>query len=106
MLLLFLFTSSACVCIFEPANYFHVDNRTDQTLDFFIDGFQHGDAPPGEITEVITIAINPSNVYTADEKFLIEAKTKRGEVVYSEEFTWQELDDMDWTVVIPPPATP
>jgi hypothetical protein len=39
-----------------------------------------------------------------DFKYLIEAKTEDGEVVYSEEFTWQELDDMDWTIVIPPPA--
>jgi hypothetical protein len=44
-------------------------------------------------------------------KFLIEAKIKTGEaglygiygeVVYLEGFTWQELDDMDWTIVIPP----
>ena len=103
MLLLFLLTSSACVCLFDPANYFYVDNQTDQTLVFSIDELQHGNLPPGEITEIITIVINPSNVYTPDEKFLIEAKTSKGEVVYSEEFTWQELDDMDWTIVIPPP---
>ena len=82
-----------------------MDNRTDQTLDFFIDEFQHGDVPPGEITEIETIAISHVDIYAADTKFPIEAKTKWGEVVYLEEFTWQELDDMDWTIVIPPPAT-
>ena len=103
MLLLFLFTSSACVCIVDPANYYYVDNRTDQTLDFFVEGsgFPLVDAPPGEITEFVTIAI-PKDMYPADKMFLIEAKTKQGKVVYSEEFTWQELDDMDWTIVIPP----
>ena len=35
-------------------------------------------------------------------KYLIEAKTREGVLVYSKEFTWQELRDLKWTIVIPP----
>ena len=50
------------------------------------------------------MSIYPEDIYLAGAKFLIEAKTKPkdGEVVYSERFTWQELHDMDWKVVILP----
>ena len=93
----------ACL-IPDPATWLKVDNQTDQKLVIFIDGYSQGYIQPGRITEIVTRAIDPLNIYP-DRKYLIEAKTEDGEVVYSEKFTWQELDDMDWTTVIPPPAT-
>ncbi len=105
ILLISLSASSACGCIVDKFSHIWVDNRTDQTLDISIEGdyFPLTDAPPGEVTEFVTSVIDTVDIYP-DKKFLIEAKTKDGEVVYSEEFTWQELDDMDWTIVIPSPA--
>ena len=107
MLLLFLFISSACACIVEPGVDLLINNQTDQTLEIYIEGDRTilPKALPGETTKISTMLINPIDIYPDDHKFLIEAKTEEGEVVYSEEFTWQELDDMDWTIVIPPPAT-
>ena len=98
MLLLFLLTG----CWGDPGTRIRVNNLTDQTLVIFIDELQEADIPPGEIVAYDTTLIQPKNIYPADKKFLIEAKTKEGEVIYSQEFTWQELDDMDWKVVIPP----
>ncbi|UCH52015.1 MAG: hypothetical protein JSV54_04565, partial [Chloroflexota bacterium] len=86
----------------EPGHRYQVDNRTDQTLEIFIDNLRQCDAPPGEMSRSGTIDIPPYDIWP-DEKYAIEARTEDGEVVYSQEFTWQELDDMDWTIVIQPP---
>ncbi len=39
----------------------------------------------------------------AERKYPVEAVTETGEVVFSRVFTWDELHDMNWTIVIPPP---
>jgi hypothetical protein len=105
LLLVLLLSSSACTC--DPAVWIEFNNQTDQTLSIFIDGSaSQGDVLPGETLRTGTMSIwgSPDPPWgDGDYKYLIEAKTKDGEVVYSEEFTWQELDDMDWTIVIPPP---
>jgi hypothetical protein len=104
ILLISLLASSACIG--DPTVGLSVNNQTDQTVKFFISGLPQVYVLPGEIKKFGTMQIPPySDVAPADQKYLIEAKTEDGEVVYSEEFTWQELDDMDWTIVIPPPAT-
>ena len=100
ILLLFLLTG----CWGDPGTRIRVNNLTDQTLTIFIDELQEYDIPPGDILAFGTTLIYPKNIYPDDKKFLIEAKTKNGEVVYSDNFSWQELDDMEWTIVIP--ATP
>ena len=90
-------------CWGDPGTWIRVNNLTDQTLVIFIDELQEADIPPGEL-EFSTTGIwpEPNPPWgTEDYQYLIEAKTKKGEVVYSEEFTWQELDDMDWIIVIP-----
>ena len=43
----------------------------------------------GRIGEFATINIYPKDIYPADKKFLVEAKTKHGEGVYSNNATWQ-----------------
>jgi hypothetical protein len=89
-------------CWGDPGTFLKIDNQTDQTLVIFIDNLHDADVQPEELKEFPTTNILPENIYPDDKKFLIEAKTKQGEVIYSENFTWQELDDMDWTIVIPP----
>jgi hypothetical protein len=100
LLLISLLASSACIG--DPGSYLTIDNQTDLTLGIFIDELPTIDVPPHERERFSTIIIHPNPDFSDDHKYLIEAKTEDGEVVYSEEFTWQELDDMDWTIVIPP----
>ena len=100
LLLLFFFMG----CTGDPGSYIQIDNRTDQTLVIFIDELQEVDIPPSEVLRFGTTTIwpDPNPPWgTEDYLYLIEAKTEKGEVVYSDNFTWQELDDMDWTIVIP-----
>ena len=101
MALLILLMTSGC----DPGSYLTVDNRTDQTVEIFIENLNHVDVPPRQVVNFGTMEIWPESDPpwgTEDYKYLIEAKTKQGEIIYSEEFTWQELDGMDWTIVIPP----
>ena len=94
-------------CWGDPGVFIEIDNQTDQTLSIYIEELQHSDVPPGEITEIATMEIwpDPNPPWgTEDYQYPIEAKTKDGEVVYSEKFTWQELRDMDYTIAIPPPS--
>jgi hypothetical protein len=105
ILLISLSASSACTC--DPAVWIEFNNKTDYTLSIYIGGAYQDDVSPGQTLRFATMDIwGDDSPPWGDEDFryLIEAKTKDGEVVYSEEFTWQELDDMDWTIVIPPPA--
>jgi hypothetical protein len=106
ILLISLLASSACIG--DPTVGLSVNNQTDQTVKIFISGLPQVYVLPREIKKFETMQIwgDDSPPWgDGDFKYLIEAKTEDGEVVYSEEFTWQELDDMDWTIVIPPPAT-
>ena len=77
-----------------------MNNLTDQTLIIFIDELQEYDIPSGKVLAFDTTLIYPKNIYPVDKKFLIEAKKESGEVIYSESLTWQELDDMNWKIVI------
>ena len=87
----------------EPGSLLAIDNQTNETLAIFIEKLHEVDIPPGEVLKFRTTLIIPSpDFYPAEKKFPIEAKTKQGEMIYSENFTWQELDDMGWTIVIPP----
>jgi hypothetical protein len=106
ILLIPLLAASACTC--DPAVWIKINNQTDQTVGIFIMGVYQNDVSPGEVRRIGTMEIwGDDSPPWGDGNFLylIEAKTDDGEVVYSEEFTWQELDDMDWTIVIPPSAT-
>jgi hypothetical protein len=107
LLLVLLLSSSACTC--DPAVWIEFNNQTDYTLSIYIGGAYQDDVSPRQTLRFATMDIwgDDSPPWgDGDFLYLIEAKTKDGEVVYSEEFTWQELDDMDWTIVITPEALP
>jgi hypothetical protein len=104
LLLALLLSSSACTC--DPAVWIEFHNQTDYTLSIYIGGAYQDDVAPGQTLRFATMDIwgDDSPPWgDGDFKYLIEAKTNDGEVVYSEKFTWQELDNMDWKIVIPPP---
>jgi hypothetical protein len=98
---LFPFTYMGC----EPNILFHVENQSDSNINVLINGDYIGSVSPAaqETFNIVEIPFRP-DVPEAPEDYLIEAKTSEDEILYSERFTWQELHDMNWTVVIPPSA--
>jgi len=92
-------------CWGDPGTFIKIDNQSNVAISIYIQGVNHGEVLPGVTQEIGTLEIWPEPNQpggTEDYQYLIEGKTKNGEVVYSEEFTWQEIDDIDWTIVIPP----
>jgi hypothetical protein len=97
--LTFLFILTSCG---DSGVLLYINNKTDQTLSIYITGVYQNDVPPGVETRTGTMQIPPEpDLQPVRDKYLIEAKTKAGELVYSKEFTWNELNDLDWKVVIP-----
>jgi hypothetical protein len=82
----------------------HVDNQSDSDITLFINEKVSTIVQATEQKTVNTTLIpyHPDAPWASDD-YLIEAKTSKDKVIYSERFTWQELHDMDWTIVIPPP---
>jgi hypothetical protein len=92
-----LLSGGGCFCgIVEQIAPIQVQNNTAQTLSIYISETYIGDVEPGR-------KINNSKVWIRS-RFNIEAKNAQGEVFYSREFSFDEMEhDMDWTIVIPPP---
>jgi hypothetical protein len=89
---------TACKTIYT----IRIENGTEQILTIYYDvggtGYfvTLGDVKPDE------------HIYTPDFNIdfgycQIDAKNVESEIVFSREYDWWELDDMDWTVVITPP---
>jgi hypothetical protein len=87
-----------------------IENQTGQALQIYV-GWVHGEDDPIEVYNHIgtvpahkTVTIGDSGIvpnYGFDS--LIEAKTDTDDVFFSQLYTIEELEDMDWTIVIPPP---
>jgi len=95
---------SGCIWA-DPGSFIKIENYSGIAVTIYIEGLNHGEVQAGETEEIGTLEIWPNKPkpgFPEDHKYLIEAKTKEGEVIYSEGFTWYEIDDMDWTIVIPP----
>jgi hypothetical protein len=88
----------------DPSILLRVENQSDSDITLFINekAFGKMQAMEQETFNTALIPYHPDAPW-ASEDYLIEAKTSQGDVIYSEKFTWQELHDMDWTIVIPPP---
>ncbi len=99
---LFMFISCGCNSGFSDRGvYINIDNNTDIPIIIYIEGIRHGKVLPGEKREIATLTIYPENVYPSGQKFLFEAKMETEELIYSNSYTWQELDDMEWNITIP-----
>ena len=62
-----------------------------------------GPIPAGKIDSFFNYSIPPGRkLGERVGKYVITALTDKNEIVYQHAFTWTELDDMDWTVVIEP----
>lgn len=100
LLVLTMLLPSTVAC--EPRAPIQVENKTDQTLAIFVrfgtvdKSYHLGDVTPGAEISNKNAPIMISNVY------YIEAKNHQGELVYTREFSYDELKAADWKVVIPP----
>ncbi len=93
-LITLLLVASGCCLPREYPAPIRIYNHTDQTLSIFINDYSEGDVAPG--TEIMPKVLRY-------DPFRIQAKNAQGDVVYSQQFRLQELEErMDWKVVIPP----
>ncbi len=76
----------------DPGAGITYENRTTETVEL-VDGNEFlGPIPPGESVRFTT--------FEFVGKRLLQARTLAGELVYSADLTWEEIREMDWTVVI------
>ena len=91
VLLALLLVGQAC----DPEVPLQIENRTDTVLSIYTEGIYDGQVEPNN-------SIKIKNLAAIHSYYLIEAKDSKGEVVYSRKFSFTELNDADWKVVIPP----
>jgi len=90
--LLLMFVTNGC----EPAAPISVENRTDQTLTVWINDYEIGEVATGE-----TVANESISVVLS--KYLIEAKDKSGNLVFSREVPGLEVRSGGVLIVIEAP---
>ena len=107
LLLIFILASSV-LCFSTGCDRFillRVENHSNDRVTVFVNNDLQGSVPAKSKQTFNTASIpNRPDVpwAPASGKYLIEAKTPGGKVIYSNEFTWHELDDIDWKIIIPP----
>jgi hypothetical protein len=72
-----------------------IENKTDTVLNIYLESVYAGKIEPNKTIKIRDIAATFSYL-------LIEAKNSKGEVIYSRKFSFIELHDADWKVVILP----
>lgn len=102
-----LFIIGLLVFFQESSHYksapFRVWNQTDQLLNVQViasDGVVHQGYPADEVAP--GGIIRNENILLGRDDYTVKAKNTRGDVVYSRDFTSEELAEIDWIVVIPP----
>jgi hypothetical protein len=94
ILLILLGTLSFLYMACEPPLPLKVENRTDMVLTVYVEKQKIGDVKPNNSIKVKNLAMTKTY-------YLIEAKNSKGESGFSKKFSWYELRDADWRVVIP-----
>jgi hypothetical protein len=98
-LLLFIFTLDACWA--DQGTRFTIENQTKQLITIYINKEPlTPEIKPGEKQVYVSGVIPPSGAPRAPEKYLIEAKNDQGQIIYSKEFIWKELNDLNWKIII------
>jgi hypothetical protein len=80
-----------------------LSNNTQRDIIVFIDGNLMGTFTRGAFRKELTKLAVPVNLRDSTVKYHIEALDKNLEVVFSQEFTYQELENMDWRIRITSP---
>ena len=92
-LILILLITSLSISSCEPIAPFKIRNNTDQAITLIVNGTEKGTINPHS-------EFKPRTIFIAGW-FIIEAKDSQGSVVYSQKFTYEELEWLDWKIVIP-----
>jgi hypothetical protein len=79
-----------------------LSNHTQSDIIVFIDGNLMGAFTPGTFRKELAKLAIPVNPGDSSVKYHIEALDRNLEIVFSQEFTYQELENMDWRIRIPP----
>ena len=80
----------------------NVENRTEEVYIIYVNQERLGEIKASSKEEFLTGVIPPFKFAAeANEAFLIVVKKSGNEVVYSDNFTWKELNDMRWKIIIP-----
>jgi hypothetical protein len=85
-----------CISACDPGLPLEVENKTGQVISIYVNDSYQFDVEPGKVVKQDTVAM-------IQEYYTVVAKNKKGEVVYSKKFHYQELSDNDWKVIISPP---
>lgn len=84
------FVSNAC---FDPLDPTVIENKTNQNLSIFLNDEHIGDVAPGR-------QIRNKTLLFGYAKYVVQAKNDRGEIVYSKVFTYEEMKQIKWKVVV------
>lgn len=97
ILLSILAVSNACWG--QPLFDLIINNNTNQTLQVSVNGYKLGNVKPGE---QITRENTPRDI----GEYRIEARNTQGKIVFSQTFTWENLQEIErgkvYKAVIPP----
>jgi hypothetical protein len=97
-----LFFVSITVCSCDPGGTpFSIENKTDQTIIIYINNDQlNTKLKPSVKKDFLSRTIPPSDAPWAPKTYLFEAKNEQGQIVYSKEFTRDELENIKYKIVI------
>jgi hypothetical protein len=80
----------------DPSHAVTYDNRTNNSVMIFINGAFDGSVDPMDEKTLEVIEFDEAT---------FEARDSDGRVIYSETFTWEELKDAGWRIVITEPTS-
>jgi hypothetical protein len=90
-------------CAADQGTQFIVDNQTSQAIIISVNHDPlNATIEPGKQKSFIDIVIPPADAPWAPSKYLFEAKTKEGQIIFSKEYTRSELEDLKYKIVIKP----
>ncbi|MBN1188242.1 MAG: hypothetical protein JXA46_00670 [Dehalococcoidales bacterium] len=92
---------SVCSCGADKGTPFSIENKTYQTITISINHDQlSAKMKPSEKRDFLTGAIPPSDAPWAPKTYLFEAKNEQGQIIYSKEFTLEELEEIKYEIVV------
>ncbi len=80
----------------DPSHAVTYDNRTNESVMIFINGAFDGSVDPMDETTAEVIEFDEAT---------FEARDSDGRVIHSETFTWDELKEAGWRIVITEPTS-
>ena len=81
-------------CVGERIAPIKVQNNTEETLTIFINNDKVGNIASGEEIKNKRISITV--------RFMIEARNSHGQTIYKERLSLDDMESMDWKVIISP----